>query len=134
MPAAGWKSSDFGSHYDPYYLVWQLHAGVDIAADGGQPIYAAADGAVIMAGRNGGYGNYTCSHGRYGARGLSTWYAQQSRILVSDGQRVRRGQVIGRVGTRAPRPATTCTSRYASTVNPYSRWTGYPAACAEGAG
>jgi murein DD-endopeptidase MepM/ murein hydrolase activator NlpD len=100
MPTAGWKSSDFGSRYDPYYHVWQLHAGVDIAADGGQPIYAAADGTVIMAGWNGGYGNYTCiSHGRYGARGLSTCYAHQSRIMVSDGQRVRRGQVIGRVGT-----------------------------------
>jgi murein DD-endopeptidase MepM/ murein hydrolase activator NlpD len=101
MPARGWKSSDFGSRYDPYYHVWQLHAGVDIAADGGDPIFAAADGVVIRAGWNdGGYGNYTCiSHGRYGSRGLSTCYAHQSAILVSPGQRVRRGQTIGRVGT-----------------------------------
>ena len=100
MPVQGWKSSDFGMRYDPYYRVWQLHAGVDIAAGGGQPIYAAADGRVIRAGWNGGYGNYTCvSHGRYQGRGLSTCYAHQSRILVWPGQQVRRGQVIGRVGT-----------------------------------
>ncbi|WP_281892916.1 M23 family metallopeptidase [Phytohabitans aurantiacus] len=100
MPVQGWKSSDFGMRYDPYYRVWQLHAGVDIAAGGGQPIYAAADGRVIRAGWNGGYGNYTCvSHGSYRGSGLSTCYAHQSRILVSAGQWVRRGQVIGRVGT-----------------------------------
>lgn len=100
MPVQGWKSSDFGMRYDPYYKVWQLHAGVDIAAGGGQPIYAAADGRVIRAGWNGGYGNYTCiSHGQYQGRGLSTCYAHQSRILVRPGQQVRRGQVIGRVGT-----------------------------------
>jgi murein DD-endopeptidase MepM/ murein hydrolase activator NlpD len=100
MPVHGWKSSDFGMRYDPYYKVWQLHAGVDIAAGGGQPIYAVADGRVIRAGWNGGYGNYTCiSHGSYRGSGLSTCYAHQSRILVSAGQRVRRGQVIGRVGT-----------------------------------
>jgi murein DD-endopeptidase MepM/ murein hydrolase activator NlpD len=100
MPVQGWKSSDFGMRYDPYYKVWQLHAGVDLAAGGGQPIHAAADGRVIRAGWNGGYGNYTCiSHGRYQGRGLSTCYAHQSRILAWPGQRVRRGQVIGRVGT-----------------------------------
>lgn len=100
MPVQGWKSSDFGMRYDPYYKVWQLHAGVDIAAGGGTPIYAAADGRVIRAGWNGGYGNYTCvSHGRYQGKGLSTCYAHQSRILVWAGQQVRRGQVIGRVGT-----------------------------------
>lgn len=100
MPVQGWKSSDFGMRYDPYYRVWQLHAGVDIAAGGGQPIRAAADGRVIRAGWNGGYGNYTCiSHGRYQGRGLSTCYAHQSRTLVWPGQQVWRGQVIGRVGT-----------------------------------
>jgi murein DD-endopeptidase MepM/ murein hydrolase activator NlpD len=100
MPVRGWKSSDFGMRYDPYYQVWQLHAGVDIAANGGQPIYAAADGKVMRAGWNGGYGNFTClSHGAYQGSGLSTCYAHQSRILVDPGQRVRRGQVIGRVGT-----------------------------------
>lgn len=100
MPVSGWKSSDFGMRFDPYFGVWQLHAGTDFAASGGAPIFAAADGRVIRAGWNGGYGNLTCiSHGRSRGRGVSTCYAHQSLITVSPGQRVRRGQAIGRVGT-----------------------------------
>ncbi|MCW2642169.1 MAG: family peptidase [Dactylosporangium sp.] len=100
MPTAGWKSSDFGMRYDPYYKVWQLHAGTDIAAPSGQAIYAAADGRVVRAGWNGGYGNYTCiSHGNYQGSDLSTCYGHQSAILVSAGQSVRRGELIGRIGT-----------------------------------
>jgi murein DD-endopeptidase MepM/ murein hydrolase activator NlpD len=100
MPVHGWKSSDFGERYDPYYRVWQLHAGMDIAAGGGTPIHAAADGRVIQAGYNGGYGNYTCiSHGRLSGQGFSTCYGHQSQIGVRVGERVRRGEVIGRVGS-----------------------------------
>jgi murein DD-endopeptidase MepM/ murein hydrolase activator NlpD len=100
MPTRGWKSSDFGMRYDPYYRVWQLHAGVDIAAPMGQSIFAAADGQVVHAGWSGGYGNYTCiSHGLYQGRNISTCYGHQSRILVSVGQPVRRGQEIGKVGS-----------------------------------
>jgi murein DD-endopeptidase MepM/ murein hydrolase activator NlpD len=100
MPVSGWKSSDFGMRFDPYFGVWQLHAGTDFAAGAGAPIVAAADGRVIRAGWNGGYGNFTClGHGRSNGRGVSTCYAHQSRILVGAGQLVRRGQVIGRVGT-----------------------------------
>ncbi|MEV6524866.1 peptidoglycan DD-metalloendopeptidase family protein [Longispora sp. NPDC051575] len=101
MPVrGGWKSSDFGSRYDPYYHVWQLHAGVDIAADGGTPIYAVADGRVAQAGWNGGYGNYTCiSHGEYEGRNIATCYAHQSSIAVGWGEYVRAGQMIGRIGT-----------------------------------
>ena len=100
MPVHGWKSSDFGQRFDPYYRVWQLHAGMDIAAGGGTPIRAAASGRVIRAGWAGGYGNYTCiSHGRLQGRGFSTCYGHQSRIGVRVGERVRRGEVIGRVGT-----------------------------------
>ncbi|MEV4706609.1 M23 family metallopeptidase [Actinoplanes sp. NPDC049316] len=100
MPVHGWKTSDFGSRYDPYYHVWQLHAGTDIAAPGGTPIHAAASGRVIQAGWNGGYGNYTCIvHGKKQGRSFSTCYGHQSKILVHDGEYVRRGEVIGRVGT-----------------------------------
>jgi murein DD-endopeptidase MepM/ murein hydrolase activator NlpD len=100
MPVRGWKSSDYGMRYDPYYRVWQLHAGADFAAGGGTPIHAAAAGRVVRAGYNGGYGNYTCiSHGRYKGRNLSTCYGHQSRMLVHVGERVRRGEIIGRVGT-----------------------------------
>jgi murein DD-endopeptidase MepM/ murein hydrolase activator NlpD len=100
MPVRGWKSSDFGNRYDPYYRVWQLHAGADFAAPRGSPIHAAAAGHVIRAGWNGGYGNYTCiSHGRIGGYGFQTCYGHQSAILVRVGEYVRRGEVIGRVGT-----------------------------------
>jgi murein DD-endopeptidase MepM/ murein hydrolase activator NlpD len=100
MPVHGWKSSDFGERYDPYYRVWQLHAGTDFAAGGGTPIHAAASGRVIRAGWDGGYGNYTCvDHGRFRGQGFSTCYGHQSAILVHVGEHVARGQVIGRVGT-----------------------------------
>lgn len=96
MPVNGWKSSDFGMRYDPYYNVWQLHAGMDLAAGGGAPIRAAAGGRVVQAGWNGGYGNYTCI---YHGKGISTCYAHQSSIGVWVGQHVKRGEYIGAVGT-----------------------------------
>jgi murein DD-endopeptidase MepM/ murein hydrolase activator NlpD len=100
MPVHGWKSSDYGNRYDPYYRVWQLHAGTDFAAGSGTPIRAAAPGRVIQAGWRGGYGNYTCvSHGRIMGAGFSTCYGHQSRIYVHVGEYVRQGEVIGRVGS-----------------------------------
>ncbi|GGQ64722.1 M23 family metallopeptidase [Couchioplanes azureus] len=100
MPVHGWKTSDFGNRYDPYYRVWQLHAGMDIAAGGGTPIHAAASGRVVQASWNGGYGNYTCiNHGRQKGTSFTTCYGHQSKILVRYGEHVRRGEVIGRVGT-----------------------------------
>jgi murein DD-endopeptidase MepM/ murein hydrolase activator NlpD len=100
MPTQGWQSSPYGMRFDPFYGVWQLHAGVDIAADGGTAIQAVEAGTVVRAGWNGGYGNYTClGHGTHRGQGLSTCYAHQSEILVSDGQSVGRGEIIGRVGT-----------------------------------
>jgi murein DD-endopeptidase MepM/ murein hydrolase activator NlpD len=100
MPVHGWKSSDFGERYDPFYRVWQLHAGTDFAAPGGTPIHAAAGGRVIRAGWSGGYGNYTCiSNGEVDGADFSTCYGHQSKILVDVGEYVARGEVIGLVGT-----------------------------------
>ncbi|MGH3663356.1 MAG: M23 family metallopeptidase [Micromonosporaceae bacterium] len=100
MPVQGYKSSDFGRRFDPYYQVWQLHAGVDLAAAGGTPVRAAAAGTVFRAGYYGGYGNYTCVyHGVETGEGLATCYAHQSSLAVSAGERVGRGEVIGRVGS-----------------------------------
>jgi len=73
-----------------------MHTGVDIGGPSGAPIRAADSGVVVMAGWNGGYGNWTLiDHGG----GLATGYAHQSSIGVSRGQRVGRGDVIGRVGS-----------------------------------
>lgn len=96
MPVNGWKSSDYGNRYDPYYKVWQLHAGTDFAAPGGAPIHAVASGSVVQAGWNGGYGNYTCI---YHGNNVSSCYGHQSSIGVSPGQHVSQGQRIGSVGT-----------------------------------
>ncbi|WP_319460258.1 M23 family metallopeptidase [Micromonospora sp. RTP1Z1] len=99
-PLRGRLTSRFGTRFDPYFHVWQLHPGVDLAAPVGTPIVAAADGRVARAGWYGGYGNYTClDHGRADGQRLSTCYGHQSKLLVSPGQRVRAGQVIGLVGS-----------------------------------
>lgn len=88
-PVNGTVTSPFGPRWG------SLHAGIDIGAAEGTPIQAAAGGQVVMAGWNGGYGNYTCiDHGG----GLSTCYAHQSSIGVSAGQTVSQGEAIGAVG------------------------------------
>lgn len=101
MPVVGSKSSDFGWRFDPYYHKWQLHAGTDLAAPTGTPIWAAAAGRVVTAGWVSGYGNYTCIiHPGMSSpgRSISTCYGHQSQLLVSVGQNVSQGQVIGKVG------------------------------------
>ena len=71
---------------------YEFHPGVDIGVPTGTPIRAAAAGTVTIAGPEGGYGNYTCiDHGG----GLSTCYGHQERFLVSTGQQVAQGQIIG---------------------------------------
>ena len=75
---------------------WEdCHPGLDIAAPTGTAIRAADSGQVVLAGPQGGYGNFTCiAHSGF----LFTCYAHQSRILVRPGEVVRQGQVIGAVG------------------------------------
>jgi murein DD-endopeptidase MepM/ murein hydrolase activator NlpD len=71
---------------------YEFHPGVDIGVPTGTPIRAAASGTVSIAAPTGGYGNYTCiDHGG----GLSTCYGHQERFLVSVGQQVAQGQIIG---------------------------------------
>jgi lipoprotein NlpD len=73
----------------------QRHDGIDIAAPEGAPVVAAADGVVIFAGEQAGYGALVIlKHGS----DLVTLYAHNSRVLVKDGQRVGRGEPIARVG------------------------------------
>ena len=93
-------SSPYGYRIHPVLGYEKLHTGTDFAAPCGTPITAAADGTVVSAGWGGGFGNLVVlAHGDVGGTSLSTAYAHQSRIVVSAGQQVSRGQVIGYVGT-----------------------------------
>ncbi|WP_034157695.1 M23 family metallopeptidase [Sphingomonas sp. ERG5] len=96
MPVAGRLTSNFGIRIHPILHTARMHKGLDIAAAYGSPIYAAMDGVVALAGRNGGYGNFVkLIHGG----GMATGYGHMSRIAVRPGTRVARGQVIGYVGS-----------------------------------
>lgn len=79
------------------------HKGVDISCSGayGKPIYAAADGKVILAkNTNYGYGNHLIiDHGKIDSKQYSSLYAHASQLLVSYGQEVKKGQLIARVGS-----------------------------------
>lgn len=89
-------SSGYGYRRDPVYGSTKFHEGLDFAADIGTPVFATADGRVELAERKGGYGN--CIDITHGYNYL-TRYAHLSEILVKEGQEVRRGEIIGRVGS-----------------------------------
>lgn len=95
-PASGPVTSPFGMRFHPVHRVNRFHSGIDIAAPHGAPIIAADSGVVVTATWNSGYGNYiVIDHGN----GMQTLYAHNSRNLVSPGQAVSRGQLIGRIGS-----------------------------------
>jgi murein DD-endopeptidase MepM/ murein hydrolase activator NlpD len=84
------------ARFHPVLGGYRPHLAVDYGAPIGTPVRAVADGVVIQAGWNGGYGNsISLRH----ARGYETMYNHLSRIDVRRGQRVRQRQVIGRVGS-----------------------------------
>ena len=101
LPVEGARtSSPYGYRIHPVLGYQKLHTGTDFAAPCGTPILAAADGTVLSAGWGGGFGNLVVvAHGDVGGVSLSTAYAHQSRLAVSAGEQVSRGQVIGYVGT-----------------------------------
>ena len=89
-------ASGFGYRTDPITGEQAFHAGVDFAVPCGTPIRAGGTGQVLLAGPNGGYGNATIvNHGA----GLATLYGHQSSIVVSVGEVVEQGQLIGYVGS-----------------------------------
>lgn len=94
-PAHGWLTSTMGRRTDPMTGGADYHPGLDIAGDKGQAVYATADGVVTLAGRQGAYGNLiTIDHGF----GLETRYGHLSGFQVRQGDRVQRGDLIGRLG------------------------------------
>jgi murein DD-endopeptidase MepM/ murein hydrolase activator NlpD len=89
-PARGRVTSEYGGRWG------RLHAGIDIGAPTGTPIWAAKAGTVIFSGQQSGYGNVIIiDHGG----GMSTLYGHQSQRIAQDGQHVSQGQVIGKVGS-----------------------------------
>lgn len=90
-------SSGFGYRIDPVYKTVKFHPGLDFTAPQGTPIYATADGVVQTAGNVGnGYGNHIVINHGYS---YQTLYGHMSRLKASRGQRVKRGEVIGYVGS-----------------------------------
>jgi murein DD-endopeptidase MepM/ murein hydrolase activator NlpD len=94
-PVRGQITAGFGQRMDPFSGEGAFHAGVDISVPFGTKVIATADGIVLEAGPEAGYGNeILIDHGD----GLSTKYGHLSRIFVAVGQMLKRGQTIGAVG------------------------------------
>lgn len=90
-------ASGFGYRIDPVYKTPKMHAGLDFAAPQGTPIYATANGTVSLAGNAGnGYGNHVIINHGYG---YETLYGHMVRVKARVGQQVKRGEVIGWVGS-----------------------------------
>jgi len=90
-------ASGFGYRVDPVYKTIKFHAGLDFAAPQGTPIYATADGTVTTAGNTGnGYGNHVVINHGYG---YETLFGHMVRVKARPGQKIRRGEVIGWVGS-----------------------------------
>ena len=90
-------ASGYGYRIDPVYKTVKLHPGLDFSAPAGTPIYATADGSIEVAGNRGdGYGNCVIINHGYGYK---TLYGHMFRIKARGGQRVKRGEVIGYVGS-----------------------------------
>lgn len=95
VPVRGLMGSGFGWRRDPFTGLRQYHRGLDISAPSGTPIRSPADGIVIKAERNGGYGLLLyISHGD----GVVTRFGHLAEFKTTPGARVKRGDVIGLVG------------------------------------
>ncbi len=95
-PAEGYFTSGFGVRVSPTGEgVERMHEGLDIANAVGTPIHVPANGMVVYSGKKSGYGQIVIIDHGYG---LETWYGHVSKLLVKQGQTVKRGQLIALVG------------------------------------
>jgi murein DD-endopeptidase MepM/ murein hydrolase activator NlpD len=89
-------TSGYGTRSDPFRGSRAMHAGIDLAGPLGTPIYATADGIIARSEYSGAYGNLVeINHGQ----GIQTRYGHMSRLIARPGQRVRRGELIGLMGS-----------------------------------
>jgi|YNPNPStandDraft_1061719.scaffolds.fasta_scaffold00228_20 murein DD-endopeptidase MepM/ murein hydrolase activator NlpD len=94
-PTQGWLTCGFGYRQSPFTGLREFHRGVDISTKPGTPVIAPADGVVVEVGTDHDYGEIIrLDHGL----GYRTFYAHLSETVVKKGQRVHRGQMIGKVG------------------------------------
>lgn len=95
LPTKGYITSPFGYRKSPFTGRHELHKGIDISNKKGTPIMAAADGVVSFAGTRGLFGRIiTIDHGH----GLVTYYAHLDKTLKNEGERVRKGEIIAKMG------------------------------------
>jgi murein DD-endopeptidase MepM/ murein hydrolase activator NlpD len=95
-PIQGRLMGAFGHRLDPFSGEGAYHTGVDLSAPMGSPVRATADGVIVHAGWFGGYGKLVVvDHGN----GIETFYAHLSKFEVIEGSEVRRGEIVGRVGS-----------------------------------
>jgi murein DD-endopeptidase MepM/ murein hydrolase activator NlpD len=97
LPVNGYITDGFGMRRNPFNGEGrEVHEGLDIAVDFGTPVASTADGLVIYAAPHAGYGNLVIV---YHSNGITTRYGHLSRISIEAGQRVKRGDQIGNVGS-----------------------------------
>src|ERR1041384_2549683 len=97
LPVNGYVTDGFGMRRNPFNGEGrEVHEGLDIAVDFGTPVTATADGLVIYAAPHAGYGNLVIV---YHSNGITTRYGHLSRISSEAGQRVKRGDQVGNVGS-----------------------------------
>ena len=89
-------ASGFGYRIHPIYGIAKMHSGLDFTAPQGTPIYATGDGVVTAAGNSSGTGNHVIINHGYG---YETEYMHMVRVKAREGQHVKRGEVIGWVGS-----------------------------------
>lgn len=98
-PVPGRITSSFGMRFHPIRKIWKLHDGTDFGAGCGTPIRAAAPGRVASVSRHTAYGNRLMLDHRIDGRRVRTGYNHAARYVVGTGTVVKRGQLIGYVGS-----------------------------------
>ena len=98
-PVPGGITSPFGMRFHPVLHVWKLHDGTDFGAACGTPIRAPADGRVASVYYNSAYGHRLMLDHKINGRQIRTGYNHATRYVVSPGTTVKRGQLLGYVGT-----------------------------------